>query len=86
MSKYPVSIPAFEWTLEWVLPTPVPLHQFEQTPLVVEVKDRHPDADALVYRGPNVIAGYPHPETGKLVTREEHAKAVGVRKPLDHSH
>jgi hypothetical protein len=49
VTKYPVVIPNFEWTLEWVLPTPVPLHQFEQSPVVIEVKDRHPDADALVF-------------------------------------
>lgn len=38
VTKLPVSIPNFEWTLEWMLPTPVPLHQFDQAPIVVEVR------------------------------------------------
>ena len=42
-------IPRFEWTLEFALPTPVPMHQFEQSPVVVEVKDRNPNPDALVH-------------------------------------
>ena len=57
-----------EWTLEWMLPTPMPLHTFIQPPIVVEVRDRHPDADKLVYKGPNVAGGYPHPLTGELVS------------------
>lgn len=40
---YPVVEPKFEWTLEWVLPTPVPLHQFAESPVVVEVINRNPD-------------------------------------------
>ncbi len=62
-----------EWTLEWMLPTPFPLHTFIQPPIVVEVRDRHPDADKLVYKGPNVAGGYPHPLTGELVTEEVRA-------------
>jgi heme/copper-type cytochrome/quinol oxidase subunit 1 len=50
VGKYPVKVPHFEWTLEWMLPSPVPLHQFEQSPVVIEVKDRNPDADALIYK------------------------------------
>jgi hypothetical protein len=49
VSSYPIVIPHFEWTLEWVLPTPVPLHQFEQSPVAIEVTDRNADPDALVY-------------------------------------
>ena len=63
-----MAIPHFEWTLEWMLSSPMPLHQFTQSPLVIEVKDRNPNADDLVYKGPNVVGGYPHPETGALVT------------------
>ena len=59
-----------EWTLEWMLPTPMPLHTFIQPPIVVEVRDRHPDADKLVYKGPNVAGGYPHPLTGEMVSEE----------------
>ena len=70
VKAYPVSIPHFEWTLEWVLSTPFPLHQFTQSPLVIEVKDRNPNADDLVYKGPNVVGGYPHPETGVKVAEE----------------
>ena len=70
VKSYPVSVPHFEWTLEWMLSTPFPLHQFTQTPLVIEVKDRNPNADDLVYKGPNIVGGYPHPETGVLVTEE----------------
>ena len=47
--KYPIVIPRYEWTLEFALPTPIPMHQFEQSPVVIEVKDRNPDPDALVY-------------------------------------
>ena len=65
-----MAIPHFEWTLEWMLSSPMPLHQFTQSPLVIEVKDRNPNADDLVYKGPNVVGGYPHPETGALVTEE----------------
>jgi hypothetical protein len=34
-----------DWTmsLEFALPTPVPLHQFTQSPIVVEVKNRNPE-------------------------------------------
>ena len=75
--KYPVAIPHFEWTLEWMLSTPFPLHQFTQSPIVIEVKDRNPNADALLYRGPNVVGGYPHPETGVTVTEEVRFVWVG---------
>lgn len=50
-----------EWTLEWMLPTPVPLHTFIQPPIVVEVRDRNTDADKLVYKGPNVAGATPTP-------------------------
>lgn len=49
VATYPVVIPHFEWTLEWALPTPVPQHQFEQSPVAIEVTDRNADPDALVY-------------------------------------
>lgn len=97
MSKYPVVIPHFEWTLEFALPTPVPMHQFETSPVVIEVQDRNPNSDALIFsvrstrgsphvltsayrsrpylQGPNVVGGYTHPTTGKLVSREEHKAA-----------
>jgi hypothetical protein len=66
-------IPQFDWTLEFSLPSPVPLHQFEQSPIVIEVKDRNSDADSLLYRGPNVVGGYPHPnDSSKRVTQSEH--------------
>ena len=29
-------------TLEWVLPSPMPQHCFEQSPIVIEVKNRNP--------------------------------------------
>lgn len=83
VKKYPVVIPRYEWTLEWVLSSPPPLHQFEQTPVVVEVTDRHPNADQLVYKGANVVAGYPHPDTGKIVDRAEHLKLAA---PVEHTH
>ncbi len=77
MKKWPVKIPEFTWSLEWALPTPVPLHQFTQSPIVIEVKDRHPDSDKLVYSGANVIAGYPHPDNGKMVgTPAEHKEVM----------
>jgi hypothetical protein len=65
-----------EWTLEWMLPTPVPLHTFIQPPIVVEVRDRNTDADKLVYKGPNVAGGYPHPITGELVAEESHDRVM----------
>ena len=78
VATYPIIIPHFEWTLEFVLPRPLPMHQFEQSPVCIEVKDRNPDPDALLYTGPNVCGGYPHPTTGKLVTREEHEAMVAM--------
>jgi len=45
-----VVVPRFEWTLEWALPTPVPLHQFTQSPVVIEVTDRNPNPETLVHR------------------------------------
>jgi hypothetical protein len=30
-----------EFTLEWMLPSPVPMHVFDQPPIVVEVKNRY---------------------------------------------
>jgi hypothetical protein len=71
---FPVSIPHFEWTLEWMLPTPVPMHQFEQAPICIEVKDRNEKADDLVYSGPNVAGGWTHPETGAVVKLEVRRK------------
>lgn len=32
-------------TLEWVLPSPMPQHCFEQSPIVIEVKNRNPITD-----------------------------------------
>jgi hypothetical protein len=52
------------------------MHQFEQTPIVIEVKDRNPKADDLVYSGPNVAGGWTHPVTGKVVSVEEHGDVV----------
>jgi len=52
------------------------LHQFTQSPIVIEVKDRNANADDLVYHGPNVIGGYTHPITGKTVSQAEHAKVM----------
>jgi hypothetical protein len=70
-------MPLYVWSLEWALPTPVPLHQFTQSPIVIEVKDRNPDPDNMAYIGANVVAGYPHPETGKKVATEaEHAEVM----------
>ena len=52
------------------------MHQFEQTPIVIEVKDRNPKADDLVYSGPNVAGGWTHPITGKVVSVEDHSDVV----------
>jgi len=46
---YKVVVPHFDWTLEWALPTPVPQHQFTQSPVVIEVTDRNTDPEKLVY-------------------------------------
>jgi hypothetical protein len=54
------------------------MHQFEQSPIVIEVKDRNPEADDLVYKGPNIIGGYRHPVENKVVSREEHAKVAAA--------
>lgn len=43
---------------------------------MIEVKDRNPDADALLYQGPNVVGGYPHPDSGKAVTTVEHKELI----------
>ncbi len=41
VQKLPVNEdPMMEFTLEWMLPTPVPMHVFDQPPIVVEVKNR----------------------------------------------
>ncbi len=82
MSKYPVKIPTFQWTLEFALPTPVPLHQFEQSPIVIEVQDRNTDSDALLYRGPNVVGGYVHPDTGKKVSASEHKELMKTMRSV----
>jgi hypothetical protein len=81
---WPVKIPSYHWTLEWALPTPVPLHQFEQSPIVIEVKDRNPNPDDMTYVGPNVVAGYVHPETGKVVKDQaEHSKVMAAMASVD---
>lgn len=107
VSKYPIVIPHFEWTLEFALPTPVPMHQFEQSPVVIEVADRNPNADDLIFsvrpgrkpdltvsdgtpfsgcaQGPNIVGGYTHPTTGKIVTREEHKAAQGAAEAEWHA-
>jgi hypothetical protein len=131
----------------------VPLHQFEQSPIVIEVKDRNPSPDDMVsrrgrlaptrvaarerdrgglptarprapagcgdnapraypsspppfspapacpparpltrthalssqvYIGPNVVAGYTHPETGKIVKDQaEHAQVMAQMASVD---
>lgn len=84
VKSWPVKIPSYHWTLEWALPTPVPLHQFEQSPIVIEVKDRNPSPDDMTYIGPNVVAGYVHPETGKIVKDQaEHAAIMKVMASED---
>ncbi len=35
-------------------------------------------------QGPNVIGGYPHPETGKAVTRAEHMKLIEDMEQVRH--
>lgn len=76
VKKLPVVVPKFEWTLEWALPTPVPQHQFEQSPVVIEVTDRNPDPEKLVQNGPDAVGGYPDPlnPQASFVTVEEHTK------------
>jgi hypothetical protein len=62
----------------------VPLHQFEQSPIVIEVKDRNPSPDDMVYIGPNVVAGYAHPETGKIVKDQaEHKQVMATMASVD---
>ncbi len=43
MTAYKVVEAEFTSSLEFALPTPVPLHQFVQSPIVVEVKNRNPE-------------------------------------------
>lgn len=86
VTQYPVKIATYHWTLEWALPSPPPLHQFEQSPIVIEVKDRNPDSDALIYRGPNVIGGYPHPDTGKTVSVAEHKEVMKTMRSVQETH
>eukprot|EP00567_Pseudictyota_dubia_P011441 CAMPEP_0197445582 /NCGR_PEP_ID=MMETSP1175-20131217/10766_1 /TAXON_ID=1003142 /ORGANISM="Triceratium dubium, Strain CCMP147" /LENGTH=153 /DNA_ID=CAMNT_0042976567 /DNA_START=39 /DNA_END=501 /DNA_ORIENTATION=+ len=43
VATYKEVTPEFHNTLEFVLPTPVPLHQFEQSPVVIEVSVRNPE-------------------------------------------
>ena len=35
--------PDFHFTLEWVLPDPMPLHCFTQSPVAIEVEMRNPE-------------------------------------------
>lgn len=73
VKSHKVVVPKFQWTLEWALPTPVPLHQFEQSPVVIEVTDRHPDPEKLIANGPDPVGGYPDPENpAQMMTVEEH--------------
>jgi hypothetical protein len=81
VKAYPVVIPRFEWSLEFTLSSPPPLHQFNQSPIVIEVLDRNPNADGLLYQGPNVVGGYPHPDTGKVVSQDEHLTLPFVKAP-----
>lgn len=43
VSAFPIVTPEFTMSLEFALPTPVPLHQFVQSPIVVEVVCRNPE-------------------------------------------
>jgi hypothetical protein len=43
VSTYKVVEPEFFDSLEFALPTPVPLHQFVQSPIVVDVINRNPE-------------------------------------------
>ena len=54
----------------------MPLHQFTQSPVAIEVMDRNADPDGLVFSGPNIVAGYPHPTSGKVVSMDEHTAAM----------
>lgn len=45
VTAFPVVEPEVFMSLEFALPTPVPLHQFEQSPIVVEVRNRNPEYD-----------------------------------------
>mmetsp|Transcript_20301 Transcript_20301/g.47010 ORF Transcript_20301/g.47010 Transcript_20301/m.47010 type:complete len:93 (-) Transcript_20301:33-311(-) len=48
VSAFPVNEdPHMEFTLEWMLPSPVPMHVFDQPPIVVEVKNRNPDFEEM---------------------------------------
>mmetsp|Transcript_19267 Transcript_19267/g.68488 ORF Transcript_19267/g.68488 Transcript_19267/m.68488 type:complete len:88 (-) Transcript_19267:136-399(-) len=40
--NYDIVIPELVETLEWVLATPPPLHQFEEPPIIVEIADLEP--------------------------------------------
>ncbi len=48
----------------------------------------HSHAHSLYCRvqGPNVIGGYPHPETGKVVGRDEHKKLIETHGTGWHAH
>ena len=41
----PIYEPDFHWTLEFALPPLMELHQFAESPIIIEVQNRDPDAD-----------------------------------------
>lgn len=43
--SYPIYEPDFYWTLEFALPPLMELHQFGESPVIVDVQNRDPDAD-----------------------------------------
>ena len=46
VDTYPVKdIEHFEYSLEFMLGVPMPVHQFDLPPILVEVKNRNPDVD-----------------------------------------
>lgn len=45
VENYPIYEPDFYWTLEFALPPLMELHQFGESPVIVDVQNRDPDAD-----------------------------------------
>mmetsp|Transcript_54011 Transcript_54011/g.96730 ORF Transcript_54011/g.96730 Transcript_54011/m.96730 type:complete len:103 (+) Transcript_54011:155-463(+) len=43
----PVYVPEFYWTLEFILPNLMDLHQYQESPVIVEVQDRNPVPDVF---------------------------------------
>mgnify|MGYP000020278729 CR=1 FL=1 len=41
---FPIYEPDFYWTLEYALPPLMELHQFAESPVIIEVQNRDPDA------------------------------------------